>query len=122
MNQIILSKSTKIYFAAFVSQKTKKNKVFSIGQTFWSVFSWNYFMRDRFSFSGNSVPFRRHEIMKFSSTEPKFDIFIKNITGKNTFLNSKNAFLYFACLFRPWVISARAVSSPSYFNLWIFLS
>ena len=60
--------------------------------------------------------------MKFSSTEPKFDIFIKNITGKNTFLNSKNAFLYFARLFRPWVISARAVSAPSYFNLWIFLS
>ena len=48
--------------------------------------------------------------MKFSSTEPKFDISIKNITGKNTFLNSKNAFLYLARLFRPWVISARLIS------------
>ena len=54
--------------------------------------------------------------MKFSSTEPKFDISIKNITGKNTFLNSKNAFLYLARLFRPWVISAQAVSAPIYFN------
>ena len=60
--------------------------------------------------------------MKFSSTELKFDISLKNTTGKNTFLNSKNAFLYFARLFRPWVISARAVSAPSYFNLWIYLS
>ena len=66
MNQINLSKSTKIYFAAFASQKTKKNKVFSVGLTFWSVFSWHYFMRDRFSFSGNPVPFRitlNHEIL-----------------------------------------------------------
>ena len=54
--------------------------------------------------------------MKFSSTEPKFDISIKNIIGKNTFLNSKNAFLYFARLFRPWVISARAVSDPELFQ------
>ena len=49
--------------------------------------------------------------MKCSSTEPKFDISMKNITGKNTFLNSKNAFLYFARFFRLWVISARAVSA-----------
>ena len=53
--------------------------------------------------------------MKFSSTEPKFDISIKNITGKNTFLNSKYTFLYFARLFRPWVISARAVLAPELF-------
>ena len=52
---------------------------------------------------------RLRGIMKFSSTEPKCDISIKNITGKNTFLNSKNTFLYFTRLFRPWVISARAV-------------
>ena len=32
--------------------------------------------------------------MKFSSTEPKFNISIKNITGKNTFLNSKNVFIF----------------------------
>ena len=60
--------------------------------------------------------------MKFSSTELKFDISTKNITGKNTFLNSKNAFLYFARLFRPWVISARAETNEcqgSFFYLFI---
>ena len=54
--------------------------------------------------------------MKFSSTEPKFDISIKNITGKNTFLNSKNAFSYFARLFRPWVISAMGYFGPELFQ------
>ena len=54
--------------------------------------------------------------MKFSSTEPKFDISIKNITGKNTFLNSKNVFLYIwlACfgrgLFRPELFRPRVIS------------
>ena len=58
---------------------------------------------------------------KFSSTEPKFDIFMMNITGKNTLLNSKKVLIYFAC---SWVISAQADSALSYFkfNLWIFLA
>ena len=59
-----------------------------------------------FSLSDNLVPFRvkYRKDNTFSSTEPKFDIFIMNITGKNSLLNSKNAFMYFARLFRPWVI------------------
>ena len=53
--------------------------------------------------------------MKFSSTEPKFDISLKNITWENTFFNSKNAFLYsLACfgrgLFRPELFRPRVNS------------
>ena len=53
--------------------------------------------------------------MKFSSTEPKFDISIKNITGKNTYLNSKNTFFFsLACfgrgLFQPELFRPRVIS------------
>ena len=83
-----------------------------------------FYVRTFFLLSHNSVPFRVNyrKDNKFSSTVPKFDISIMNITGKNTLLNSKNAFIYFARLFWPWLISARDVSTPSYFNLWIFLA
>ena len=82
-----------------------------------------FYARTFFLLSDNSVPFRVNywKVNKFSSTELKFDISIMNITGLNTLLNSKNVFIYFARLFRPWVILARDVSAPSYFNLWIFL-
>ena len=47
--------------------------------------------------------------MKFLSTEQKFDIFIMNITGKNTFLNSKNT-----------LVSAVGYFGPSWFGPELF--
>ena len=52
----------------------------------------------------------------FSSTEPKFVISFTKITWKNTLLNSKKAVIHFACLCRPWVVSALAVSAPESFQ------
>ena len=85
-----------------------------------------FYAQTFFLLSNYSAPFRLNyrKDNKFSSTEPKFDISIMNIAGKNSLLNSKNTFIhvYFARLFRPWVNSAQDVSAPSYFNLWIFLA
>ena len=73
-----------------------------------------------FLFSDNSVPFRVNyrKDNKFSSTEPKFDISIMNITGKNTLLNSKNVFHFFKIYYKD---KKSAVQSVIQFRTCFFL-